>query len=44
MYTPYIASYDPIFYLHHTNVDRLYQTWLDMYDKDGQAKKEFEKN
>jgi len=27
-----ISSNDPIFYLHHSNVDRMYETWLQKYD------------
>ena len=26
------ASNDPIFFLHHCNVDRLYEEWLDQYN------------
>ena len=26
------SSNDPVFYLHHCNVDRLYEEWLDQYD------------
>ena len=29
-----ISSNDPIFYLHHCNVDRLYEEWLDTYSDD----------
>lgn len=28
MSDPYVAGYDPIFYLHHANIDRLWQVWL----------------
>ena len=28
------ASNDPIFFLHHCNVDRLYEEWLDQYCDD----------
>ena len=27
-----ISSNDPIFYLHHSNVDRMYETWLQKYN------------
>ena len=27
-----ISSNDPIFYLHHSNVDRMYEMWLQKYD------------
>ena len=28
------ASNDPIFFLHHCNIDRLYEQWLDQYSDD----------
>ncbi|WP_047236859.1 tyrosinase family protein [Chromobacterium subtsugae] len=33
MSSPITAALDPVFWIHHANIDRLWQVWLDMKDR-----------
>lgn len=39
MGSPYTAALDPIFWLHHANIDRIWQMWIDL-DPDGHVNPE----
>ena len=37
MSDPRISSFDPIFWLHHTNIDRMFAIWQGLYDNPNSA-------
>ncbi|KAF2865458.1 hypothetical protein BDV95DRAFT_632307 [Massariosphaeria phaeospora] len=36
-----VAAFDPIFWLHHANIDRLFAIWQAIWDRDGNAKDKY---